>query len=77
MRDSTKAITGSKQIFEPVVKGTLHTCVTRNSMNKQITSKHCKTLSSAEVLQKFAVAKHLQSKGDSEPSHLFLSQFES
>lgn len=43
MRDSTKAITGSKQIFEPVVKGALHTCVTRNSMNKQITYKHCKS----------------------------------
>lgn len=43
MRDSTKAITGSKQIFEPVVKGTLHTHVTRNPMNKQITYKHCKS----------------------------------
>lgn len=37
MRDFTKAITGKKQIFEPVVKATLHTCVTRNPMNKQIT----------------------------------------
>lgn len=43
MRDSTKAITGRKQIFEPVVKGTLHTYVTRNPMNKQITYKHCKS----------------------------------
>lgn len=42
MRNSTKAITGSKQIFEPIVEGILHTCVTRNQMNKKITYKHYK-----------------------------------
>lgn len=37
-RDHTKAITGSKQICEPVVKEALHTHVTRNPTNKLHTS---------------------------------------
>lgn len=77
MRDSTKAITGSKQIFEPVVKGALHTCVTRNPMNKQITYKHCKSPQlrrSSEAI--CSCKKHLESRRDSGPSHLSLSQFE-
>lgn len=78
MRDSTKAITGRKQIFEPVVKGTLHTYVTRNPMNKQITYKHRKSPQlcrrSSEAICSYK--KHLESSRDSGPSHISLSQFE-
>lgn len=74
MRSSKEAITGSKQIFEPVVKGTLHTRVRRNPMSKQMTYKHGEVLSSAEVLQQFAVSQtcRVQQRFRAKSQSLFL-----
>lgn len=71
-RDHTKAITGSKQICEPVVKEALHTHVTRNPTNKQITYQHDR--SSQLSNSNSWLQNHLESRR--RPKHLSLSQFE-